>query len=55
MANEHLNVSLKTSRIEALSDGLCAVAMTILITSFKILLTGHVQCATVGKVIPGGG
>ncbi len=39
MANEHLNVSLKTSRIEALSDGIFAVAMTILVIGFDILLT----------------
>jgi len=39
MANEHLNMSLKTSRIEALSDGIFAVAMTILIISFDILIS----------------
>jgi len=38
MADEHLNAGLKTSRIEALSDGIFAVAMTILIISFDILL-----------------
>ena len=39
MANEHLNTELKTNRIEALSDGIFAVAMTILIISFDILIS----------------
>jgi len=39
MANEHLNAELKTNRIEALSDGIFAVAMTILIISFDILIS----------------
>jgi len=39
MVNEHLNAGLKTSRIEALSDGIFAIAMTFLIISFDILLS----------------
>jgi len=39
MANENLNMGLKTSRIEALSDGIFAIAMTFLIIGFDILLS----------------
>ncbi|MDD5678937.1 MAG: TMEM175 family protein [Kiritimatiellae bacterium] len=50
MANEHLNVSLKTSRIEALSDGIFAVAMTILIISFDILLSPNKRISEAGLI-----
>ena len=39
MDNEHLNVGMKTNRIEALSDGIFAIAMTFLIIGFDILLS----------------
>ena len=39
MTNEHLNVGMKTNRIEALSDGIFAIAMTFLIIGFDILLS----------------
>jgi len=44
------NAGLKTSRIEALSDGIFAVAMTILIISFDILLSPKPGLAEAGLV-----
>jgi len=51
MANEHLNAGLKTSRIEALSDGIFAVAMTFLIISFDILLSPKKGISEKGLIV----
>lgn len=50
MADEHLNAGLKTSRIEALSDGIFAVAMTILIIGFEILLSPQKGVSEAGLI-----
>lgn len=52
MADEHLNAGLKTGRIEALSDGIFAVAMTILI---YYTITGTLQRTPSDRATPGGG
>lgn len=50
MTGEHLNLDLKTSRIEALCDGIFAVAMTILIISFEILLSPRKGISEAGLI-----
>lgn len=50
MAHENSNLNLKTSRIEALSDGIFAVAMTILIIGFDILLTPQKELSEDGLI-----
>jgi uncharacterized membrane protein len=51
MANEHLNVGLKTSRIKALSDGIFAIAMTFLVISFEILLSPQKGISEEGLIV----
>ena len=52
MADERHTEGLKTSRIEALSDGIFAVAMTILI---YYTITGTLHHAPADSPTPGGG
>lgn len=54
MSEKSRNVLLKTNRIEALSDGIFAIAMTILVLSFDILLepsTAHTDVSLYAKLV----
>jgi len=53
--NQDIKTRLKTSRIEALSDGIFAIAMTILILSFETALQhpSHINEKFINRIIIG--